>query len=544
MPRNSVFSFQRPKNESVFSYAPGSPEKAELKAKMKEVENDIVEIPLIIGGKEVITDNFGEIRIPHNHKKVIARYHKAGKREIDMAIQASKEAKHEWERMPWDLRALVFKKAAALIAGPYRAWMNAVTMLGQSKNCYQSEIDAVCELVDFLHFNSHFMGEIYKEKPESTRDVVNMLEYRPLEGFVFALTPFNFTSIGGNLPTAPAMLGNVVLWKPASTAVYSGYVFMKILEEAGLPSGVINFIPGTGSQIGKFVFDDPDFAGIHFTGSSAVFNEIWETIGNNISKYKSYPRIVGETGGKDFIMVHNSADCDELITAIVRGAYEYQGQKCSAASRAYIPQSIWDKIKDKLAQEVKNIKVGTPDDFTNFVNAVIDQNAYNDITSYIDYAKVSTDAEIIAGGTYDSSEGYYIDPTLIVTTDPSFKTMEEEIFGPVMTVYVYSDDEYEKTLELCDKTSPYALTGCIIARDRGAQQKALDILTHAAGNFYINDKPTAAVVGQQPFGGSRGSGTNDKAGSAWNLMRWISPRTIKETLVPPKCYGYPFMKEK
>ncbi len=544
MPKNSVFSFQRPKNEPIHSYAPGSPEKAELKAKMKEVENEIIEIPLIIGGKEIKTNDFGEIRIPHNHNKLIARYHKAGKKEIDMAIKASKEAKHDWERMPWEMRALVFKKAAALIAGPYRAWMNAVTMLGQSKNCYQAEIDAVCELVDFLNFNSYFMGEIYKDKPESTRDVVNMLEYRPLEGFVFALTPFNFTSIGGNLPTAPAMLGNVVLWKPASTAVYSGYVFMKILEEAGLPAGVINFIPGPGSQIGKFVFADPDFAGIHFTGSSAVFNEIWKTIGNNINNYKSYPRIVGETGGKDFIMVHNSADCDELITAIVRGAYEYQGQKCSAASRAYIPQSIWDKIKDKLVEQVNSIKVGAPDDFTNFVNSVIDHNAYKNITSYIEYAKNSADAEIIAGGTYDNSEGYYINPTLIVTTVPNFKTMEEEIFGPVMTVYVYPDDEYEKTLELCNSTSPYALTGCIMSRDRSTQQKALDTLTHAAGNFYINDKPTAAVVGQQPFGGSRGSGTNDKAGSAWNLMRWISPRTIKETLVPPKSYEYPFMKEK
>lgn len=544
MPRNSVFSFQKPKNEAICSYAPGSPERAELKAKMKEVENKIIEIPLIIGGKEIKTNDFGEIRIPHNHQKIIARYHKASQKEIDMAIKASQEAKHEWERMPWELRALVFQKAAALIAGPYRAWMNAVTMLGQSKNCYQSEIDAVCELVDFLNFNSYYMGEIYKEKPESTQNVVNMLEYRPLEGFVFAVTPFNFTSIGGNLPTAPAMLGNVVLWKPASTAVYSGYVFMKILEEAGLPAGVINFIPGQGSQIGKFVFDDPNLSGIHFTGSTDVFKGIWKTIGNNINNYKSYPRIVGETGGKDFIMVHSSADCDELITAIVRGAYEYQGQKCSAASRAYIPQSIWQKIKDKLVKEVNNIKVGNPDDFTNFVNAVIDQNAFNSIASYIDFAKASVDAEVIAGGTYDSTEGYYINPTLIVTTNPNFKTMEEEIFGPVMTVYVYPDDEYEKTLELCDKTSPYALTGCIISRDRAAQQKALDVLTHAAGNFYINDKPTAAVVGQQPFGGSRGSGTNDKAGSAWNLMRWISPRTIKETLVPPKTYEYPFMKEK
>jgi len=544
MPRNSVFSFQKPKNEAICSYAPGSPERAELKAKMKEVENKIIEIPLIIGGKEIKTNDFGEIRIPHNHQKIIARYHKASQKEIDMAIKASQEAKHEWERMPWELRALVFQKAAALIAGPYRAWMNAVTMLGQSKNCYQSEIDAVCELVDFLNFNSYYMGEIYKEKPESTQNVVNMLEYRPLEGFVFAVTPFNFTSIGGNLPTAPAMLGNVVLWKPASTAVYSGYVFMKILEEAGLPAGVINFIPGQGSQIGKFVFDDPNLSGIHFTGSTDVFKGIWKTIGNNINNYKSYPRIVGETGGKDFIMVHSSADCDELITAIVRGAYEYQGQKCSAASRAYIPQSIWHKIKDKLVKEVNNIKVGNPDDFTNFVNAVIDQNAFNSIASYIDFAKASVDAEVIAGGTYDSTEGYYINPTLIVTTNPNFKTMEEEIFGPVMTVYVYPDDEYEKTLELCDKTSPYALTGCIISKDRAAQQKALDVLTHAAGNFYINDKPTAAVVGQQPFGGSRGSGTNDKAGSAWNLMRWISPRTIKETLVPPKTYEYPFMKEK
>lgn len=544
MPKNSVFTFEKPNNEPIYSYKPGSNEKKELKKKLEELQKEIIEIPLIIGGKEIRTGVMGEVTIPHNHKKIIARYHKAGEKEVKMAIEAAKAAKREWERMPWDLRALVFKKAAALISGPYRSLMNAATMLGQGKNAYQAEIDSSCELIDFLRFNTYYMSEIYKEQPASTKDIINFVEYRPLEGFVFAVSPFNFTAIGGNLPTAPAMLGNVVLWKPASTAVYSNYMFMKILQEAGLPDGVINFIPGSGAQIGDYVIDSPDLAGIHFTGSTAVFREMWKKVGNNIDKYSTYPRFVGETGGKDFIMVHKSTDNEELITAIVRGAYEYQGQKCSAASRAYVPVSVWEKIKDKLIDTVENIKVGSPEDFTNFVNAVIDKSAFDKISSYIDYAKESDEAEIIAGGTYDDSEGYFIKPTLILTTNPNFKTIEEEIFGPVMTIYVYQDEEYEKTLEICDKTSPYALTGSIIARDRQAQQKALDILTNAAGNFYINDKPTAAVVGQQPFGGSRASGTNDKAGSKWNLMRWISPRTIKETLTPAKDYVYPYMGEK
>jgi len=544
MPYNSVFTFKRPKNEPVYSYRAGSEEKRELKEKLKELQSEILEIPLIIGGKEIKTGEMGEIRIPHNHQKIIARYHKAGKVEVDMAIAAAKEAKEMWEKMPWDRRAIIFKKAAALISGPYRAAMNAATMLGQGKNVHQAEIDAVCELVDFLEFNTYYMSEIYRDQPDSTREIINQMEYRPLEGFVFAVSPFNFTAIGGNLPTTPAMLGNVVLWKPASTAVYSNYLFMKILQEAGLPAGVINFIPGSGAEIGDYVLESPDLAGIHFTGSTEVFRGMWKKVAGNIDIYKTYPRIVGETGGKDFIMVHNSADNDELITAIIRGAFEYQGQKCSAASRAYIPAGKWQEIKDKFVETVQNIKVGSPEDFTNFVNAVIDRAAFDKIVSYIEYARNSNEAEIIAGGTWDDSEGYFIAPTVILAKNPKFKTMEEEIFGPVITIYVYPDDEYEKTLEICNETSPYGLTGSIMARDREAQQKALDVLTHAAGNFYINDKPTAAVVGQQPFGGSRASGTNDKAGSIWNLIRWISPRALKETLNPPKDYSYPFMEEK
>lgn len=540
---NAVFSFARPKNEPIYSYGAGSKEKREIKEKLEELSAKVIEIPLIIGGKEVKTDNMGEIRIPHNHHKIIARYHKAGKKEVDMAIEAAAAAKELWERMPWDRRSAIFKKAAQLIAGPYRAEINAATMLGQGKNIYQSEIDAVCELVDFLEFNVYFLGEIYKDQPDSTKDIMNQMEYRPLEGFVFAVSPFNFTAIGGNLCTAPAMAGNTILWKPASTAVYSNYLFMKIMEEAGLPGGVINFIPASGAQIGDYVLASRDLAGIHFTGSTEVFRNMWKKVGENISNYKTYPRIVGETGGKDFVMAHSSADKDELITALVRGSFEYQGQKCSAASRAYIPSSKWEEIKDTLINTVGNIKMGPVEDFTNFVNAVIDRASFVKIIDYINYAANSTEAEVIVGGEWDDSEGYFIRPTIILTTNPKFQTMEEEIFGPVLTVYVYPDDQYEATLKLCNETSPYALTGCIMARDKEAQLKALDTLTHAAGNFYINDKPTAAVVGQQPFGGSRASGTNDKAGSIWNLTRWLSPRSLKETLNPPKDYRYPFMEE-
>jgi 1-pyrroline-5-carboxylate dehydrogenase len=540
---NSVFSYAKPGNEPILSYRAGSAEKKDVKAKLEEYKSGVIEIPLIIGGKEVTTGNMGEIRIPHNHKTIIARYHKADKKEVDMAIAAAAAAKEAWERLPWDRRAAIFKKAAALISSPYRAAMNAATMLGQGKNIFQSEIDAVCELVDFLEFNTYYLGEIYKDQPDSMKDVINQMEYRPLEGFVFAVTPFNFTAIGGNLCTAPAMAGNTVLWKPASTAVYSSYLFMNILQEAGLPAGVINFIPCSGAEMGDYVLGSPHLAGIHFTGSTEVFRNMWKKVGENIASYKTYPRIVGETGGKDFVVAHSSADPDELITALVRGSFEYQGQKCSAASRAYIPAGLWDGMKDKLVETVNSLNMGPVEDFTNFVNAVIDKASFDKIVEYIRYVQNAPDADIIAGGEWDDTKGYYIRPTVIVTNNPQFRTMEEEIFGPVLTIYVYPDNQYEETLRLCDATSPYALTGSIIARDKAAQQKALDILTHAAGNFYINDKPTGAVVGQQPFGGSRASGTNDKAGSIWNLTRWISPRAIKETLNPPKHYEYPFMEE-
>ena len=543
MTNNSVFSYAKPGNEPILSYRAGSAEKKDMKVKLEEYKSGVIEIPLIIGGKEVTTGNMGEIRIPHNHKTIIARYHKAGKKEVDMAIAAAATAKEAWERLPWDRRAAIFKKAAALISGPYRAAMNAATMLGQGKNIFQSEIDAVCELVDFLEFNTYYLGEIYKDQPNCMKDVINQMEYRPLEGFVFAVTPFNFTAIGGNLCTAPAMTGNTVLWKPASTAVYSSYLFMNILQEAGLPGGVINFIPGSGAQMGDYVLNSPHLAGVHFTGSTEVFRSMWKKVGENIASYRTYPRIVGETGGKDFVVAHSSADPDELITALVRGSFEYQGQKCSAASRAYIPAGLWEGIKDKLVDTVSSLKMGSVEDFTNFVNAVIDKASFDNIVEYIRYAQNAPDADIIAGGEWDDTKGYYIRPTLILTSNPQFRTMEEEIFGPVLTIYVYPENQYEETLRLCDATSPYALTGSIMARDKAAQQKALKILTHAAGNFYINDKPTGAVVGQQPFGGSRASGTNDKAGSIWNLTRWISPRAIKETLNPPKHYAYPFMEE-
>jgi len=543
MPKNGAFAFVKPQNEPPLNYAPGSPERRKVKAKIEELKQEVVEIPLIIGGREIKTGNMGEVRIPHEHQKVIARYHKAGKKEIDMAVEAAGEAKHSWERMPWDKRALIFKKAAALIAGPYRDAVNAATMLGQGKNIYQSEIEAVCELVDFLHFNIYYLNLIYRDQPDSLRTVINQTEYRPLEGFVYAVSPFNFTAIGGNLPSAPAMAGNTVLWKPASTAVCSNHLIMQIFATAGLPAGVINFLPGAGSEIGDYALKQPDLAGIHFTGSTEVFRSMWQSIGENIERYKTYPRIVGETGGKDFVVAHHSANKDELITALIRGAYEYQGQKCSAASRAYVPQSLWQEIKNDLVNEVSNLKVGPVEDFRNFVNAVIDKQAFDKISSYIDYASESGDAEIIAGGKYDNSVGYYIWPTVILTEDPKFRTMEEEIFGPVLTVYVYPDKQYEEILYLCDETSSYGLTGSILAKSKDAILKAEDILTHAAGNFYINDKPTAAVVGQQPFGGGRTSGTNDKAGAMWNIIRWISPRSIKENLSPAKDYRYPFMEE-
>lgn len=540
---NALFKVEKPNNEPVLSYKPGSPERQELKAKIEELRNQEIEIPLIIGGREIKTGKIGKCVIPHDHGHLLGRYHKGGEKEIRLAIEAALEAKREWAAMSWEDRAAIFLKAAELISGPYRATMNAATMLAQSKNVFQAEIDSACELIDFLRFNTYYMTEIYREQPYSPQGVWNRMEYRPLEGFVFAVTPFNFTSIAGNLPASPALMGNTVLWKPASSAVYSAYYFMRVLQEAGLPDGVINFVPGSGAEIGDRVLASPDLAGVHFTGSTSTFQRMWKTVGGNIERYKSYPRIVGETGGKDFVFVHESADIDQLVTALVRGAFEYQGQKCSAASRTYIPDSIWEEVREKLVSTTGELKMGGVEDFSNFVNAVIDRNAYDSIVEYIEYAREADNAEIIAGGSYDASTGYFIEPTIILTDDPHFKTMEEEIFGPVLTVYVYPADQYEETLKICNETSPYGLTGSIFARDRKAAVTAERMLAQAAGNFYINDKPTGAVVGQQPFGGSRASGTNDKAGSKLNLLRWTSPRAIKENFIPPADYTYPFMGE-
>lgn len=542
---NAQFRINLPDNEPIKGYAPGSPEKASLKKRMEELKKQVIEIPLIIGGKEVKTGNMADCVIPHDHKTVIGRYHKAGKKEIEMAIEAALKARDAWAAMDWTERAAIFLKAGDLLASPYwRNTLNAATMLGQSKNAFQAEIDSACELIDFFKFNAYYAQQIYEQQPpHSPAGQWNKMEYRALEGFVFAVSPFNFTSIAGNLPTSPALMGNVVLMKPASSAVYSGYWLMKLFEAAGFPPGVINFVPGSGRQVGDPVMASPHLAGIHFTGSTPVFQNMWKIVGENIAKYKSYPRIVGETGGKDFIFVHKSADMKEVGTAMIRGAFEYQGQKCSAASRAYVPQSMWNSLKKFILKELATLKMGEPEDFTNFMNAVIDKSAFDTITGYIDYAKKSKKAEIIFGGKYDDSKGYFIEPTVIVTTDPKFKSMEEEIFGPVLTIYVYQTSKYKETLNLCNKTSEYALTGAIFAKDREAVQIADKILVNAAGNFYINDKPTGAVVGQQPFGGARASGTNDKAGSYLNLIRWTSPRTIKENFVPPTDYRYPFMEE-
>ena len=540
---NGFFSVPIPTNEPVLMFGPGSMEKNEVKAKLAEMKSQQIEIPIIIGEKEVKTGNLADCRCPHDHGHLLGRYHKVGEKEVDMAINAAMKARPAWAAMPWEARAAIFLKAADLLAGPWRATINAANMLIASKTIFQAEIDSACELIDFYRFNPFYMQEIYKQQPGSSRGCWNYVEQRPLEGFVFAVTPFNFASIAGNLPTAPAMMGNVVLWKPASSTVYVAYYIMKMLKAAGLPDGVITLVPGPGGTVGNPVMASPHLCGIHFTGSTAVFQGMWKTIGENIANYKTYPRIVGETGGKNFVFAHTSADLQELAVAVIRGAFEYQGQKCSAASRAYIPKSLWPKLKDKLIEITGQIKMGDPEDFTNFMCAVIDRPAYKTITGYIDYAHNSNEAEFIAGGKYDDSKGYFIEPAVILTTNPRFKTMEEEIFGPVITIYIYPDEEYEKTLHLCDETSPYALTGAIFAADRGAALLALDILKNAAGNFYINDKPTGAVVGQQPFGGSRASGTNDKAGSMINLQRWISPRTIKETFISPRDFTYPHMKE-
>lgn len=541
---NGIISVPKPFNEPVLSYAPGSPEKKSLKDQLKKMLGEQLEIPLVIGGKEVKTDDLADCRCPHDHQHVLARYHKAGAKEVELAVAEAKKAWKDWSEMDWVNRAAVFLRAGELLATKYRFILNAATMLGQSKTAHQAEIDSACELIDFYRINPYFMQEIYAQQSMSSAATWNYLEYRALEGFIFAVTPFNFTAIAGNLPTSPAMMGNVVLWKPASSAVYSAYFLTKLWKEAGLPDGVINFIPGPGRYVGDPVVARPELAGVHFTGSTAVFQDMWKLIGSNIMKYKGYPRIVGETGGKDFIIVHASADPDVVVTAMIRGAFEYQGQKCSAASRAYIPASLWPSIKAKLADEIKTIKMGDVQDFSNFMAAVIDKAAYQSITQYIDYAKKSPEAKIVAGGNFSDKTGYFIEPTVVEVTNPRHKLMEEEIFGPVMTLYVYPDKDYAKTLELCDQTSTYALTGSIIGNDRPAIIEAFRALRHAAGNFYINDKPTGAVVSQQPFGGARASGTNDKAGSYLNLIRWASVRAVKENLNPPRDYRYPFLNEK
>lgn len=528
-------------NEPVLSYAPGTPERSALQNAIKEARSEVIEIPMIIDGKEVKSGNMVAIHPPHDLEHTLGHYHKGDGSHVQMAIQAALKAKEKWAAMPWKSRAAIFLKAASLLSGPYRYKMNAATMLAQSKNPFQAEIDSACETIDFWRFNAQFMSEIYAHQPNSAEHTWNQLEQRPLEGFVFALTPFNFSSIAANLPTAPALMGNTVVWKPSNTQIYSAKVLMDIYREAGLPDGVINLVFVSGPVAGKEIFTHPDFAGIHYTGSTEVFRTIWKTIGNNIDKYKSYPRIVGETGGKDFVMVHKSAVPAQVATALTRGAFEYQGQKCSAASRAYIPDNLWPETKSILFKQIKSIKMGGVEDFSNFVNAVIDEVTFDKLATYIDNARKDKDAEIIIGGNYDKSKGYFIEPTVILAHDPKYVTMREELFGPVLTIYVYKAKKFEETLELLDQTSPYALTGSIFAQDREIIDLAKRKLVNAAGNFYINDKPTGAVVGQQPFGGSRASGTNDKAGSALNLYRWISPRTIKETFIPAEDYRYPFL---
>ncbi len=538
---NGFFAIPTPENEPVLSYAPGTKERAALKKALEEARSKVLDIPMYIGAEEVHSENKKPLSPPHDHKHILGHYHLGDKSHVEQAINAALAAKELWSNLSWEYRASIFLKAADLLAGPYRYKMNAATMLGQSKNAFQAEIDSACELIDFLRFNVHFMGEIYRDQPESSPGVWNRIEYRPLEGFVFALTPFNFTAIAGNLPTSAALMGNTVVWKPANTQIYAANVIMEVLKEAGLPDGVINLVYVSGPDAGDVIFSHRDFAGIHFTGSTGVFQGIWKTIGNNIQKYRSYPRIVGETGGKDYIMVHKSANAKQVSTAISRGAFEYQGQKCSAASRAYIPSNLWGDVKKYLLEDLKSMKMGPTEDFGNFINAVIDEKAFDSITGYIEKARQNPMNEIIAGGKYDKSKGYFIEPTVVVTKDASSLTMCEEIFGPVITIYVYHEENFEQTLELVDQTSPYALTGSIIAQDRYAIEMATKKLVNSAGNFYINDKPTGAVVGQQPFGGARGSGTNDKAGAKVNLLRWVSLRTIKETFVTPTDYRYPFL---
>ena len=536
-----VFNVPIANNEPVISYEPGSHEREELLNTYKAMYSSRIDVPLYIGGKEIITSTKKDITPPHDHKHVLGQYSMGTAEHVNQAIDAALNAREKWAAMPWHQRVSIFLKAAELLAGPFRAKINASTMLAQSKNVFQAEIDAACELIDFFKFNAEYVTQLYGEQPESAAGMWNRLEHRPLEGFVLAITPFNFTSICANLCAAPAMMGNVVVWKPAETQVYSAKVIMDLFKAAGLPDGVVNLVTVDGPVLGNVVFNHKDFAGLHFTGSTGVFRHLWKTIGNNIEKYRSYPRIVGETGGKDFILAHESAVAAEVATGISRGAFEYQGQKCSAASRAYIPSNIWKDVKKQIVSDTKSFKMGSPEDPSNFINAVIDEKAFDRIASYIDYVKEQDDAEIIAGGNYDKSKGYFIEPTIVVTSNPTFRTMCEEIFGPVITIYVYEPKDWKATLELVDNTSEYALTGAIFSTDRYAIEEASKALENAAGNFYINDKPTGAVVGQQPFGGARGSGTNDKAGSILNLLRWVSPRTIKETFVPAQDYRYPFL---
>jgi len=540
---NAFFKVPSPFNEPVLNYGPGSPEKIALKKAIAEARSKVIEVPMYIGSELIHTDNKIKLSPPHDHQHVLGYASEGDASHVHKAIDAALAARENWANLSWEHRASIFLKAADLLAGPYRAKINAATMLGQSKNAYQAEIDAACEFIDFLRFNAHFMQQIYAGQPESGRGLWNRVEYRPLEGFVFALTPFNFTAIAGNLPACVAMMGNVTVWKPAYPQIYSANVIMEVLRKAGLPDGVINLIYVDGPVAGDIIFKHSDFAGIHFTGSTKVFQTIWQTIGENISKFKTYPRIVGETGGKDFVMAHESADVKALATGLVRGAFEYQGQKCSAASRAYIPSTIWPAVKEQLIADLKEITMGGTEDFSNFINAVIDEKSFDKIMGYINNAKKSDKITVIAGGNGDKSKGYFVEPTILQTTDPNYTTMCEEIFGPVLTIYVYEPQDFEKTLELVDATSPYALTGAIFSQDRYAIDLAMKKLVNSAGNFYINDKPTGAVVGQQPFGGARASGTNDKAGSILNLYRWVQPRTIKETFISPSDYKYPFLGE-
>jgi len=539
---NAAITIDPPQNETTLAYAPGSPERRRISSTLSEFRSQEIDIPLIIGGREVRTGRTAACIVPHDHRHRLATYHMAGLEEAALAVDAARKGSKAWAAMAWADRLAIFLKAADLIAGTHRMRINAATMLGQGKNVYQAEIDAACESADFLRFYCWNATRVFGLQPISSAGVWNQMEYRPLEGFVLAISPFNFTALGVNLAAAPALLGNTVIWKPASSAVYSAYHLMQIFHEAGLPEGVINFVPGLGSQVGPVLLKHSELTGVHFTGSTQVFREIWKTVGANIDAYRSYPRLVGETGGKDFIFVHPSADVQAVAVAMVRGAFEYQGQKCSAASRAYIPRSMWKLLKEPLLEMIGSIRVGPPEDFSHFVNAVIDRAAFDKIVGYIEYARKSPDAEIIVGGSYDDRTGYFIHPTVIVAAKPDFKTMAEEIFGPVLTVFVYDDDRYEETLRICDQTSPYALTGSIFARERQAVVTAKQLLVNAAGNFYINDKPTGAMIGQQPFGGGRASGTNDKAGTLLNLLRWVSPRTIKETFVPATDYRYPFMQ--